>query len=106
MAEEITIKVGFGDQFRDLTVRIQDGDIPPWQPDQQLDVVGQRKPRLDAVAKVTGTAKFAYDQRPEGLLYGKILRSPHGNADVRAIDTAAAKAMPGGQMNRFYQWGL
>ena len=95
MAEEITIKVGFGDQFRDLTVRIQDGDIPPWQPDQQLDVVGQRKPRLDAVAKVTGTAKFAYDQRPEGLLYGKILRSPHGNADVRAIDTAAAKAMPG-----------
>ena len=58
MAEEITIKVGFGDQFRDLTVRIQDGDIPPWQPDQQLDVVGQRKPRLDAVAKVTRDRKI------------------------------------------------
>ena len=73
MAEEITIKVGFGDHFRDLTVRLQDGDIAPWQPDQKLDVVGQSKPRLDAVAKVTGTAKYAYDQQPKGLLHGKIL---------------------------------
>ncbi len=95
MAEEITIKVGFGDHFRDLTVRLQDGDIAPWQPDQQLDVVGQRKPRLDAVAKVTGTAKYAYDQQPKGLLHGKILRSPHGNADIRSVDTTAAAAMPG-----------
>ena len=95
MAEEITIKVGFGEQFRELTVRLQDGDIPPWQPGQELDVVGQRLPRLDAVAKVTGTAKYAFDQQPTGLIHGKILRSPHGNADVRSIDTAAASQMPG-----------
>ncbi|MEE2889743.1 MAG: hypothetical protein VX404_04795, partial [Planctomycetota bacterium] len=73
MAQEITIQVGFGDKFHDLTVRIQDGDIPPWQPDEKLNVVGKRTPRLDAVAKVTGTAKFAYDQRPKGLIQGKIL---------------------------------
>ena len=95
MAEEITIQVGFGDKFHDLTVRLQDGDIPPWQPGQKLDVVGQRKPRLDAVAKVTGTAKYAYDQRPAGLIQGKILRSPHGNADIRSVDVSKAKAMPG-----------
>jgi len=95
MAEEITIKVGFGDHFRDLTVRLQDGDIAPWQPDQQLDVVGKRLPRLDAVAKVTGTAKFAQDQNPAGMIHGRILRSPHPNADIRSVDLSAAKAMPG-----------
>jgi xanthine dehydrogenase YagR molybdenum-binding subunit len=95
MADEITIQVGFGDQFHPLTVRLQDGDIPPWQPGQPLDVVGQRKPRLDAVAKVTGTAKFSQDQRPDGLIHGRILRSPHGNAEIRSIDLTAARAMPG-----------
>lgn len=95
MAEEITIKVGFGDHFRDLTVRLQDGDIAPWQPDQQLDVVGKRLPRLDAVAKVTGTAKYAQDQNPAGMIHGRILRSPHPNADIRSVDLSTAKAMPG-----------
>jgi len=95
MAEEITIKVGFGDQFRELTVKLQDGDIAPWQPGEPLDVVGKSKPRLDAVAKVTGTAKYAHDQQPAGLIHGRILRSPHGNADIRSIDLAKARAMPG-----------
>ena len=100
MAEEITIQVGFGDKFHDLTVRLQDGDIPPWQPGQKLDVVGQRKPRLDAVAKVTGTAKYAYDQRPVGLIQGMILRSRHGNADIRSVDVTKARAMPGVRQKR------
>lgn len=92
---EVTIKVGFGDSLRDLTVRLPDGEIPPYQPSDQLDEVGKSRPRLDAVAKVTGRAKYAYDQRLPGMLYGKILRSPHPNADIRSVDLSAAKAMPG-----------
>ena len=95
MPKEIQIKVGFGDQFRDLTVRIQDDDVKPWQPGDRLNLIGQSTPRVDAVAKVTGTANYSYDQKPKGMIYGKILRSPHGNADIVSIDIDKAKKLPG-----------
>ena len=95
MAQEITIKVGFGGQFRELTVRIQDDDVKPWQPEDRLHLIGDSLPRVDAAAKVTGTAKYAYDQQPAGMIYGKILRSPHANADIVSIDTDKASRMPG-----------
>lgn len=92
---EVTIKVGFGDSFRDLTVRLPEGEIAPYQPGDALAEVGQNRARLDAVAKVTGRARYAYDQRLDGMIYGKILRSPHANADVKSVDVTAARKMPG-----------
>ena len=65
MVQEITIKVGFGTEFKELIVRIQDDDVKPWQPGERLHLIGQAQPRVDAVAKVTGTARYAYDQQPE-----------------------------------------
>jgi hypothetical protein len=41
----------------------------------QTRVVGKSLPRLDAVAKVTGTAIYAVDFALPGMLHGKILRS-------------------------------
>ncbi len=93
--ETITIKVGFGEHVRDLKVVIAEGDIPPYQVGDRHAEVGQRRDRVDAIAKVTGRARYTYDRRPEGLLYGKILRSPHANADVKSIDLEKARAMPG-----------
>ncbi|MFN0057127.1 MAG: xanthine dehydrogenase family protein molybdopterin-binding subunit [Planctomycetota bacterium] len=93
--KEITIKVGFGDSFKDLTVTIPDGDVPPYQPGETLALVGQNRPRVDARAKVTGRARYTYDQRPTGLLHGKILRCPHPNADIVSIDISSAQSMPG-----------
>ncbi|MFQ5655854.1 MAG: xanthine dehydrogenase family protein molybdopterin-binding subunit [Planctomycetota bacterium] len=92
---EITIQVGFGDSFKELTVRIPEGDVPPYQPGDRLEVVGQRSDRVDAAAKVTGRARYTYDQRPEGLLHGKILRSPHANANILSVDLEEARKMPG-----------
>src|ERR1051326_5920914 len=51
--------------------------------------------RLDGPWKVTGSAKYAADVVPPGLLFGRILRSPHAHATITAIDVAPAKAMPG-----------
>lgn len=95
MTDEMKIKVGFGDTFKELTVRIPDGDIPPYQPGDQLDLVGTSENRLDAVEKVTGTARYTYDRRPKGLIYGRILRSPHANANIRSIDVSQARALEG-----------
>jgi CO/xanthine dehydrogenase Mo-binding subunit/aerobic-type carbon monoxide dehydrogenase small subunit (CoxS/CutS family) len=44
---------------------------------------------------VQGKARYTLDVAPEGLLYIKLLRSPHAHAMIRDIDTAAALAMPG-----------
>jgi len=73
----------------------------------QGGVTGQRFPRLDAVAKVTGQAKYTYDinlpdivkhtgkQIWKEMLFGKILRCPLPHARVRRIDTSKAEKLPG-----------
>jgi xanthine dehydrogenase molybdenum-binding subunit len=58
-------------------------------------VIGKSLPRTDALAKVTGKAKYAGDYMVQGMLVGKILRSPHAHARVKNIDTAKAEALPG-----------
>ena len=45
--------------------------------------------------KVTGAARYGADLQLPGLLYGKILRSPHPHARIRSIDTSKAEALPG-----------
>jgi len=52
-------------------------------------------PRVEAVQKVTGQAKYTVDVHYEKQLVGKILRSPHASAKILSIDTTAAKAMDG-----------
>jgi len=60
------------------------------------DPVGKSVPRIDAVAKVTGAAMFT-DDLPfgPGLLYARLVRSPHAHALIQRIDTSKALAMPG-----------
>jgi len=63
--------------------------------DSGLKVVGTRPIRPDGVDKVTGRAVFAADTRAAGMLWGKILRSPHAHARIVKIDTSKAEALPG-----------
>ena len=57
--------------------------------------IGERTIRPDGVDKVTGRAAFAADTTMPGMIWGKILRSPHPHARIRAIDTSKAEALPG-----------
>jgi CO/xanthine dehydrogenase Mo-binding subunit len=57
--------------------------------------IGERVRRSDGRAKVTGRFAYASDLRAEGMLVGVTVRSPHASARIRAIDTAAARAVPG-----------
>jgi xanthine dehydrogenase YagR molybdenum-binding subunit len=59
------------------------------------ELLGKRIPRLDGPAKTTGAAKYSYDIQRPGMLFGRILRSPHAHARVRAIDLSAAEKVPG-----------
>ncbi len=57
--------------------------------------VGVRQPLIDGVEKVTGRALYTADLPARHALVGAILRSPLAHARIRAIDTRAARAMPG-----------
>src|SRR5215472_13448474 len=57
--------------------------------------IGQRTIRPDGVDKVTGRAAFAADTTMPGMIWGKILRSPHPHARIKSINTAKAEALPG-----------
>jgi CO/xanthine dehydrogenase Mo-binding subunit len=57
--------------------------------------VGTRPIRPDGVPKVTGRALYGADLKLPGMLFGKVLRSPHAHARIRSIDTSAAAALPG-----------
>ncbi len=63
--------------------------------DKQYKVVGTRPVRHDGADKVTGLARYSADLNLPGMLYGKVLRSPHAHARIRSIDTSKAEAMPG-----------
>src|SRR5512136_1071380 len=57
--------------------------------------VGKRVPRVDGIALVTGSAKYTADITLLGMLWGRILRSPHPHARIVNIDTSRAKALRG-----------
>lgn len=57
--------------------------------------MGKRIPRLNAVAIVTGQAKYTYDVNLPNLLYGKTLRCPLPHGRVRRIDVSKAEKLPG-----------
>ena len=63
--------------------------------DSNLKVVGTRPIRPDGVDKVTGRAIYGADTRAAGMLWGKILRSPHAHARILSIDTSKAAALHG-----------
>ena len=65
------------------------------QPQQAFKWVGTRPVRPDGVPKVTGAAKFGADYHLPGMLYARVLRSPHAHARIRSIDTSCAEALPG-----------
>ena len=62
---------------------------------QDLKVIGTRPVRHDGPDKVTGRARYGADVNLPGLLYARVLRSPHAHARIKSIDTSKALALPG-----------
>jgi len=62
---------------------------------KKYSYVGKGVPRIDAFEKVTGTALYTADLRLPGMLYTKLLKSPHAHARIISIDTSEAEKLPG-----------
>jgi carbon-monoxide dehydrogenase large subunit len=64
-------------------------------PERPYRFIGKPLPRKEDERLVTGKGRFSDDFNLDGQIYAAMVRSPHPHARIVAIDTAAAKAMPG-----------
>ena len=63
--------------------------------ERTFSVIGTNPVRPDGVDKVTGRAVYGADVRLQGMLYGRVKRSPHAHAIIKNIDVSKALALPG-----------
>ncbi|MDH5519075.1 MAG: molybdopterin-dependent oxidoreductase [Acidimicrobiia bacterium] len=61
----------------------------------EMAVVGKGEVKVDALKLAKGNPAFTDDIEPRGMLYAKVLHSPHAHARIVSIDDAAAVALPG-----------
>ncbi|MDO8483958.1 MAG: xanthine dehydrogenase family protein molybdopterin-binding subunit, partial [Candidatus Limnocylindrales bacterium] len=60
-----------------------------------VDVLGTPVKRTEDPRFITGKGRYLDDIKLTGMVHMAILRSPYAHANIRSIDTSAAKAMPG-----------
>lgn len=58
-------------------------------------MIGKNVPRVDAAAKVNGTAIYCDDVYFRNTVYGKLVHSPFAHAKILSIDISAALALSG-----------
>jgi isoquinoline 1-oxidoreductase beta subunit len=68
---------------------------PPLKSPAQFQLIGKAVRRLDSGAKVNGTAGYAIDARPPGLLHASLALCPTVGGRVASVDPAPALAMKG-----------
>jgi putative selenate reductase molybdopterin-binding subunit len=62
---------------------------------ETYQTVGKPEKKVDAVKLVQGKPAFTADIDMRGMLYARVLRSPHAQARIKNIDTGKAKALDG-----------
>ena len=61
----------------------------------KLEGMGCKRKRVEDIRFVQGKGNYVDDIKLSGMLYGDLVRSPHGHARVKKIDTTKAAALPG-----------
>src|SRR5688572_32376580 len=78
-----------------VEIEVDEDSGPGWGPNDKHTLLNKRITRVDGPLKAAGAARYTYDQRLPGMLYGRILRCPHAHARVTKVDSNAASAIPG-----------
>jgi putative selenate reductase molybdopterin-binding subunit len=69
----------------------------------ELKVVGKSETKVDAIKLAKGNPAFVDDFEMRGMLYAKLLTSPHAHARILDIDDSEARAIPGVQAVLHYK---
>lgn len=67
--------------------------VAPEAPD--LKVVGKSETKVDAIKLAKGNPAFVDDFEMRGMLYARLLTSPHAHARILNIDDSEARLLPG-----------
>jgi carbon-monoxide dehydrogenase large subunit len=59
------------------------------------DISARSPRRVEDFRLLTGKGSYTADLSPPGMLHAVMVRSPHAHADFAALDTTAARALPG-----------
>lgn len=78
-----------------VEIEVDDTGGPSWGDRSKMAVLNKPIRRVDGDDKVSGRAKYTHDIRLPGMLYGRVLASPHANAKVTSLDTSAAEKIKG-----------
>ena len=95
MPRDEKLFVGINKDLKEKIVPIPDADPKPWDGKDELKLIGKKIPRIDGVYKTSGRAKYTFDVKVPGMIYGKIIRSPHPAAMVMKIDSSEAEKLAG-----------
>ncbi len=91
----VTTKVEVEGREETKVVELPAREPAPWGDDADLRVVGQRVVRMDALEKVTGSARYTADIDLPRMLHAVLLRAPVARGRVTALDLAPALALDG-----------
>ena len=62
---------------------------------QTYQTVGKPEKKVDAIKLVQGKPAFTADMDMRGMLYARVLRSPHAHAHIKNIDATRARELKG-----------
>lgn len=95
MPKVIKTKTEFEGRVLEEYVVVEGEGLTSWDAQTPLKFVGKKTQRIDGPERVTGKALYTFDVQLPGMLYGKILRSPHPHARIKNINTQRAEKLPG-----------
>ncbi len=93
--KRIKTEIDFEGEIIKIDAEVPEKEPGPIPKDRKLNVIHTKVSRIEGKARVTGKAKFTFDINLPGMLYGKILRSPHPHANILNIDLSKAEKHPG-----------
>ncbi len=80
------------DQFSNLLTRPK---VVVTAQTQTYQTVGKPEQKVDAIKLVQGKPAFTADIEPRGMLYARVLRSPHAHARIKRINATKARELQG-----------
>jgi xanthine dehydrogenase YagR molybdenum-binding subunit len=95
--QTFSVEAGFPSHPTSMEVHPPEGDIRPWDAESwaEFEQMGKPRPRSEGPLKVTGRAKYTYDIKLPGMLYGRMIGAAVPAGEIVSIDTSKAEALPG-----------
>ncbi|MGA1675130.1 MAG: molybdopterin cofactor-binding domain-containing protein [Pseudomonadales bacterium] len=83
------------EQFLATAARLEPGADAPLKAPSEFRYIGRAFPRLDGVAKATGTAVYGIDVELPDMHYAVVRRAPVAGAELASFDATSVSGMPG-----------